>query len=284
VRIQTGAIEPVELLIVGRNGKPLPGLTDLKLRIRRLSDDWFFDWSDNTLKASSTQLYQTLQAVNASLAPGEYRLNTAPHLKGFNTGAIANPTADDTYRLTVIQDPGTNAANVPWIGEIKEGSWVDYFDQAISDNATPAEVRAELVGFGLDHLVSVNPGAAPPATGTFIKQILDKLNALASGGSQYWVEQSYSYNPGNDRVTGQVWVESNNLVSTAGTSCTVTWYDENGTALFSMTDSAPDGQGVFRVIKDNPGLSLNASYYAIAVVQVTGYGPVASAKGAFTIG
>lgn len=286
VRIQTDQTEPITVLIVDANGDALPGKSDIKIKIRRLSDGLYFDWDDNEFKTPGaiTQLLETLDPVSDSYSPGEYHLSTTDHPDGFDTSKIVNAADDDVYYITAIQDGGTDAANVPQIGEIKEGDFLDFIDQKISDNATPDEVKWALREYGLDHLVSVNPGVVPPATGTYIRQILDKLDEIDTGGNQYWVQQSYSFDPTADELTGQVWVESNNLIEASAASVSVTWYDDDGTAAFTMTDSSPDAQGVFKVEQASPGLVKHRSYYAVATVTITGFGSVVGAKGAFTLG
>jgi hypothetical protein len=126
-RIQTGQKEPLVALIVDANGDELTGKSDIKVKIRRLSDGYYFDWSDNTFKsgATVTQLLQALLEVNTTYSPGEYYLNTVDHSGGFDTSKIVNANDDDVYFVTAIQDGGTDAANVPLIGEIKVGSYVD---------------------------------------------------------------------------------------------------------------------------------------------------------------
>lgn len=286
VRVQTGGKEPIEVLAVDALSTRLTGLTNLAVSVRRISDDYLLDWNDDTFKATPTKQWELLTEIDATLAPGEYRLDNASHVKGLDTAAFVNPTADDTYRVLVVQQgsPQT-ASNFPQHGEIKVGAWVDFFDEAISSQATPAEVRAELVAFGLDHLVSVNPGVVPPAAGTYIRQVLDKLDAAATADThRYWVQQSWSFSQADGKVVGQVWVEANNLVVTAPTSCSVTWYDDAGVAQWTEAGAGPDAQGVFRIEKVSPGLVSNRSYYAIASVAIAGYGTVKGAKGQFTIG
>lgn len=286
VRIQTGAKEPIEVLAVDALNARLTGLANLKVSIRRISDDYFLDWDDNTFKAAPGVQWETLVAIDATLAPGEYRLDNVAHDKGLDTAAFVNAVANDTYRVIVVQEgsPQT-AANFPQHGEIKVGDWLDFIDEAISDQATPAEVRAELVAFGLDHLVSVNPGVVPPAAGTYIRQVLDKLDAAALANTQrYWVQQSWSFSQADGKVVGQVWVEANNLVVAAPTSCSVTWYDDAGTAQWTEVGAGPDAQGVFKLEKAGPGLVSNRSYYSVATVAIAGYGTVKGAKGQFTIG
>jgi len=133
--IQTGDKEPVVVLIVDGTGTPLTGKTNIKIRVRRLSDGFYFDWSDNTFKTggSVVTLLQALVEVSATLSPGEYQLNKVGHVNGFNTLTIINPIANDTYVVTAIQDSGTDAGNVPQIGEVKVGGFAD----SISTNLEP---------------------------------------------------------------------------------------------------------------------------------------------------
>jgi len=283
VRVQTGAKEPIGVLAIDSAKSGLVDLTNLMLRIRRVSDDYHFDWSDNTFKAAPTQLLVALSQVDKTNSPGAYKLDYGVHTDGFDTGQIANAVDDDTYHLLVTQEGSPqNADNRPWEGELKVGDWVDYFDQSISDNASPTEVRAELVGFGLDHLVSVNPGVVPPASGTYIRQLLDGQDVLLAQG--YSLQQNWSYHKNLDQLLGQVWVEYGGLIITAPISCSVTWYDSNEVAIFTVTDAAPDARGVFLLSKDTPGLQTNKPYYAEAMVEVPGYGTVKAIKGAFTVG
>jgi hypothetical protein len=284
VRIQTGATEPIEVIAVDALNQRLVGLTDLKVQVRRVSNDWLLDWADSTFRASPVQPLQVLQPIDPTLAPGEYRLNSAPHIRGLNTDELNGTIDDETYRITVIQDAAIQtAANFPQIGEIKVGDWVDYIDQAISENTTEDEVRAIIREFGLDHLVSVNPGVVPPAAGTYIRQLLDRVDAIQlTLDSAYSLQQSYSYNQGADALTGQVWLESSNLVVATPTSCTVTWYQADGIPVWTEAGTGPDAQGVFKIQKVGPSLSPAQSYYAIATVIVSG-NTVTGAKGIFTV-
>jgi len=136
VRIQTDDNEPIEVLVVDPGGIPLTGLTNLKLRVRRRSDDNFFDWLDNTFKpaASVVQIDQMLIEINATFAPGKYKLDSASHIDGFDTSVIANPADDDIYFFTATQDGAPqNVANVPQVGQISVGDYLDFIDARISD-------------------------------------------------------------------------------------------------------------------------------------------------------
>jgi len=286
VRIQTGQTEPVVVLAVDDDGDPITGLADLKLRVRRTSNGHYLDWVDNTFKAAPGQLYMTLVEVNAARSPGEYELNTAPHLKGLNTAAFVNAYAEDSYVATVIQDALVQtASNMPQIGEIAVGGWIDYIDASIADGASYEDVRQALRDYGLDHLVSINPGIVPPAANTYIRQILDKVDSIQVDiEATYTIKQNWSYNPGTDELVGQVWVETGNLVMADPGGVLVTWYNELGTTMFSVSSATPDAQGIFRIVKQHPGVVRNKSYYSIAQLDLDGVGTITGAKGSFTIG
>ena len=126
-RIQTGDTEPIVVRVEDATGENLTGKTDIKVKIRRLSNDNYFDWDDNTFKAPVlvTQLLETLDEVSSTYSPGLYQLDTASHQNGFDTSVITNASSDDTYYVTAVQDGGTDAANLPLDGEIKVGQYVD---------------------------------------------------------------------------------------------------------------------------------------------------------------
>jgi hypothetical protein len=281
VLVQTGSKEPITSLVVNKDGAPLTGLSDLAIQIHRTSDNSYFDWDDNTFKTygAVTQLKELLSEVHATASPGVYQLNTADHTRGFDTSKIANPdAAGDHYVFVLTQEIGDTAANLPQTGELAVGDWVDHIDQAISENATPAEVQAELRAIRLHQLVSVNPGAIQPGTGTYIKQILDSLG----GESQYLVLQNYSYDKNADTLSGSVWVEHQNLVLSSPVSVSVAWVDAaTDTVLFTMTDSAPDARGFFYIEQSIPGLTAGKAYYALATVTLAGGSTVAGGKGSF---
>jgi len=52
VQIQSGAKEPIVVMVVDNNGDPIAGLIDIKLKVRRNSDGFYLDWSDNIFKAT----------------------------------------------------------------------------------------------------------------------------------------------------------------------------------------------------------------------------------------
>jgi len=253
-RIQTDSTEPIIVVVLDIFGHPLVGKTDICLSVRRQSDGKYLDWSDMHFKNGGPigQLHQPMNQVNATRSAGEYQLD-------FDTSAIVNAIDDDIYETRAEQ-----------VGELKVDGWL----QKIS------EAEQVVRDFGLDHLVAVNPGIVPPAANTYIRQILDKEDSLLALAT---VKQSYAFDPIAELLTGQVWIERGNTVVANPISVSVTWYNSDGTALFTMTDSAPDAQGIFKVSRSTPGLVRNRSYYAVALLNLP-TGIVTSAKGAFTIG
>lgn len=284
VRVQTDGKEPIG--VYATDGTTLLiALSNVKIFVRRVSDSYFLDWSDDTFKLPGSVVLkdQQLVAVDNVHAPGFYHLHNASHPGGkFDFSKIANKTADDTYVFTCWQDGSPmSATNLPQAGELTEGGYLDFIDQAISDNATPTEVKAEMVALGLDHLISVNPGIVPPAAGTYIRQILDKLNGLQT----HFLEMSFSYDPDTDVFTGNVWLESGNLVVVNSGSVSVELFDKDRASQFVMTSPAPDSGGVFKVTRSAPtGLIKNRSYYAEATVTLPSAGIVKGIKGMFTLG
>jgi hypothetical protein len=119
VYIETGATERIESLCMSGALVPITGKTDILLQVRRVSNGQFLDFADMTFKAAGwTTRRQAMSEVSAANEPGVYFYDLA-------TASITNPVADDTYELMVVQSPGTDVKNLPQVGEIKTGIWVD---------------------------------------------------------------------------------------------------------------------------------------------------------------
>ena len=127
VWIQSDDIEPIVILALDNLGEPLTGKTDLFLQIYRKYDDYYLDWSDNTFKPaiSVVTMKTVLEEINAVFSPGEYRLNYGTHIKGFNPASISNARSEDVYFAVVDQDGGTDAVNVPQVGQIRVGGTIE---------------------------------------------------------------------------------------------------------------------------------------------------------------
>lgn len=115
--IKPGEREPVEIQVANRyTDEPLTDKTNLFIKIRRINDDLYFDWNDNTFKvpASVGILHVALVEVSKPYSPGLYHLNYGPsHLRGFDTSQITNAGLSDVYDVTVEQIGDSDAAGLP---------------------------------------------------------------------------------------------------------------------------------------------------------------------------
>lgn len=115
-RIQNGQTETIVAMMV-KSRSPLSGLTDVLLTIRRTSDDYFYDFDDNTFKnAGWVEKEYTMGEVGTS---GQYEYD-------FNTTGFS----DDTYICTMTC--ATSNDSTPQIGELIVGGYIDYIDYPIS--------------------------------------------------------------------------------------------------------------------------------------------------------
>lgn len=181
VRIGTGDLEELQVgpLIDRYTGDFVTGLTNVKAKIRRLSDDKAFDWSDSTFKDSGsvTTLAKVMTEVDSTNFPGEYQTD-------FNTGAITNPNTDDIYEVTVIEDGTSTVVNLPQAGEIRVGDWVDDIDSiqtAVNalNNISIADVQTAMTNQGYT--------TARAAMIELAKKILVNKLELADGSVHNWI-------------------------------------------------------------------------------------------------
>jgi len=130
IRIQSGDTEQFYYKIFDQDGAPLTGVTGLKLRISRVSDDYILDWNDDTFKASGwTTIEQTLSEVDTTNLPGLYKLSG-----GLDTSAITNMASEDTLLAHVEEDPATNLIIANTI-ELNVGNWADDIASILVDTA-----------------------------------------------------------------------------------------------------------------------------------------------------
>lgn len=118
--VEKGTNEPINVMILNNVSQPLTDKEDIKVKIRRISDGFYLDWNDYNFKTgiSVVKLLNALSEVSSVYSPGEYQ-------GFFDTDAIINYVDDDIYELTVIQDGGTDASNLPQTGELKVGHWLE---------------------------------------------------------------------------------------------------------------------------------------------------------------
>ena len=286
--IQTGAKEPIEAMALDILGERLSGLSNLFLQVRRLSDNYYLDWTNNTFTLSPALALAGLQEVDSLESPGEYALHLPGmgHSRGFNTAVLTNALSEDTYRFLLLQEGAPqNAVNMPQLNHLHVGGYVNLIDEAVSAQASPADVVQIVRDYGLDHLVTVNPGIVPPAANTYIRQILDKEDALLARQQVYSVQQNWAFRSADQVLMGQVWIEASNLIVLGASGCIINWCRHpDGAVIFTETIATPDARGVFTLTRTVPNLIANTAYYAEASLTVPDYGSIKGIKGVFTIG
>lgn len=188
-RIRNGSIEPIIARIFTAAG-PATGAT-VNLRVKRLNDGFFFDWSDDTFKAFASVVTIDQVLSEFTNVAGTYRLNIAVrHVEGFNT-TTAGTANDDVLVFNFVVALPVNASQ-PLPIQIQIGEWLeDLFD---GQAAIPAAVDVTLsaahgggswqtaVGFAV-------PGSAmalTPAERTTLAGVIDAVLVVAHGGGS-WV-------------------------------------------------------------------------------------------------
>jgi len=174
-RIQTGATEPIQLYVVNSLGKPLTGLVDLYIRIRRNSDGKFLDWSDMTFKTSGwTTLNKTMTEISATNAPGLYALTGE-----FNTSLLTNANANDAYVIFSLQTPGLNA-RLPGPSELQVGKWLDTVVNQTTKIDQAATLMPNVVATGslMDRLMNKDSGKTYSAATDSLEGIRDQVDRV----------------------------------------------------------------------------------------------------------
>jgi hypothetical protein len=127
VEIPTGGKEPIEIQLFNKNtGAPLLGSSTVEVSVRRIKDDLYLDWDDDTIKAVGAvgTLWQALDEIDSTNRAGLYQLDTANHVKGLDTSKFTGADADDIYEVT-LRDSASLAADLPSGFEIKTGALAD---------------------------------------------------------------------------------------------------------------------------------------------------------------
>ncbi len=152
LRITTGTVEPIQILAADVLGAPLPGKTDLFVRVRRDSDGFYLDWADLVFKAAGwTTRDQLLTEQDAVLAPGLYAV----------TGGLDTATFTDDPDLLIIslQTPGTDAV-LPTPAELKVGQYVDDIPTTLA--------HADFAAYNDGQYVAVNFDSTAANTNTVV--------------------------------------------------------------------------------------------------------------------
>jgi hypothetical protein len=167
------ATERVHAIALDSTRVAVTGAT-LVLRMWRSSDGYFLDFSDSTFKAAGHG------SITIAMTEHSASNNAGVYYADIPISSITNPTADDVYSYRIDQTAGaTTAANLPALGEVRVGRWVDTIttnlDTTMSSRATNAGAASSVwgtsvpgafgsgtAGFNLDAAVSTRsaPGDA----------------------------------------------------------------------------------------------------------------------------
>ena len=118
-RIVPGGKAPIGYHALDSDSDAVTGFGTLGCEIRRTSDNFVFDWDDDTFKNSGWTTAQVpLTEVGST---GYYRLDETNHDEGFDTSAITNAIVggEDTYIVRLFDSVDSDTiANIPAVGEI----------------------------------------------------------------------------------------------------------------------------------------------------------------------
>lgn len=96
------------------------------------------------------------------------------------------------------------------------------------------------------------------------------LQVVQSAAKPTEAHVAIGYVASSSTIRIQVWGTRLGVTIASPTSCTVNWYNPDGTLLFTVSDSGPDSQGIFEITQIQ-ALADNTAYTAeIQVVDVTG--------------
>lgn len=116
--IPSGTSVPIEVTpLLDKATLALKTGATVKMKARRKSDAFAFDWDDLTFKALgsvTTLLSPNFVEYSATDFPGEYSLV-------FDLAAYSGLNAQDVYECTVIESGGSTVSNLPQVGEVRTG-------------------------------------------------------------------------------------------------------------------------------------------------------------------
>lgn len=239
LKIPNGGSEPLYSAgLMDAAGTLLTGLSDVYLRIRRDSDGYYYDFADDTFKASPGSIQVAMTEVDATNLAGVYRWN-------FDLSSVTNEVENDVYHFRVTC---SSAVNVPQEEIIlttdlaAKAGWGDYtFTATVQDGDTNAIAGAT---------VMVRDTSGRPIVGRNTTDINGEVVFLLDDGSYsvYVYAGGYAFsNPFSLTVTGD------------GAAT----YTGTGDGSFSITP--PDSPDVCRVY----GFFLDLAGDPIAGVKVS---------------
>jgi hypothetical protein len=116
----------------------------LTIKVWRSSDGKLLDFADSTFKTSGHT------SITAALTEHSAANNAGVYYADVPITSITNVIADDVYTFRIDQASGTTAVNLPAMGEVRVGRWVDTIgtnlDAVVSSRATDAGAASSVWG------------------------------------------------------------------------------------------------------------------------------------------
>jgi hypothetical protein len=109
--------------------------------------------------------------------------------------------------------------------------------------------------------------------------------STSAGFLEHRAASSFAFNPNTGVLDGNAWLELEGVLIPAVTSLTANFYNSAGALLFSLTDVAPDAQGIFRISSTPfpPGFTVGALVY-VRLTIVAPSGTFVGVKGLQVVG
>ena len=108
-------------------------------------------------------------------------------------------------------------------------------------------------------------------------EVLGRIPAVPAGARER-VVQGYTFKQAQNLLEGLLWLEVDGQLDTSVTSASVDFRDSAGNLIFTLTDSGPDANGIFRVSRVNPGFTGDQIVYAVATITIPGPRTITTAK------
>jgi len=74
----------------------------------------------------------------------------------------------------------------------------------------------------------------------------------------------------NGNLTALAWHEANGQIGLTSVSCSVDFFSNDGVLLFTVSDSTPDAQGIFKLTNLVSGLGYRQIGYAVTSITIAG--------------
>jgi len=165
-------------------------------------------------------------------------------------GAAVDPAQAQAYFFKVSQENGglfldSNIGSSGVLTLSKEGSHTGFYGAALDLGGLPAAQYVVLFKAQIEGIDTI---------------AVDYLE-LGEDEHLYRCVANAVYNEGDDLLTVNAWLVDHSGTVNFPADVEFTLYDDTGTELFQLASFDADDNGVFRVTRSEPGLTLGKAYY-----------------------